>query len=176
MGNKNKYMFLIIFVIVVVSVAVVSLINIYQKQQVSSVDSNRPSAAEKGETIEVPSNVDLKILKREVSDKAKFYPYKAGETYMELLAVKATDGSIRTALNTCLVCFDSGQGYYKQQGDKLICQNCGNVVGIDDIGIAKNGCNPVPIFPENKTDDSEYITVRKEFLEASKDLFADWER
>ena len=156
MDNKNKNLFFIILVIALASFVVYLTINNNQKQQASSADSPKPSATEKSRSVEVPSNVDLKILKSEVSEKAKFYPYKAGETYMEVLAVKATDGSIRTAFNTCQVCFDSGQGYYKQQGDKLVCQNCGDVFGVDDVEIVRNGCNPVPVLKENKTDDGRF--------------------
>lgn len=181
--SKNKNFIFIIIVVVLASIAVYSIMNNNQKQQASSADSIKPTVAgEKGESVnissnaDIPSDVDLKILKSEVSTKAKFYPYKSGDTYMEVLAVKATDGSIRTALNTCQICFDSGKGYYIQKGDKLVCQNCGNVFGVDDIEIIKGGCNPVPVLKESKTDDGEYITVKKEFLEASKDLFADWKR
>ena len=78
---------------------------------------------------------------------------------MEVLAVKASDGSIRTAFNTCQVCYDSGRGYYKQQGKVVVCQNCGNQFKLDQIEKIKGGCNSVPIMKENKTDDSENIVI-----------------
>jgi len=40
---------------------------------------------------------------------------------MEVLALKAKDRTIRTALNTCQVCYASGKGYYVQEGDVLVC-------------------------------------------------------
>lgn len=171
--SKSKNSIFMILVVVLAAIAVYTTINNNQKQQVSSADTAKPAVTQ---TADIPTNVDLKILKSEITEEAKFFPYKAGDTYMEVLAVKATDGSIRTALNTCQVCFNSGRGYYEQQGNKLICQNCGNVFGVDDIEVVKGGCNPVPIMKENKTDDGEYISVKKEFLEASKDFFADWKR
>lgn len=119
---------------------------------------------------------DLKILKSEISETAKFYPYKIGNTNMEVLAVKASDGTIRTALNTCQVCYDSGRGYYEQQGDELVCQNCGNRFQLDQIEKIKGGCNPVPILKENKTDDDEYIVISQAFMEENKGLFANWRR
>src|SRR5665647_3780741 len=67
-------------------------------------------------TTPITDNTAIKILKSEVSSTAKFYPYKLDGTNMEIIAVKATDGTIRTALNTCQVCYDSGRGYYKQEG------------------------------------------------------------
>jgi len=179
--NKNKSLIFLILIIVLASFAVYSAVNNNQKQQISSADADKPAVTESenvetAENADIPSNVDLKILKSEITDEAKFYPYKAGDTYMEVFAVKASDGSIRTALNTCQVCFDSGRGYYKQQGNKVVCQNCGNVFGVDDIEVIKGGCNPVPVMQEDKTEDGEYITIKKEFLAANKELFAEWKR
>ena len=119
---------------------------------------------------------DLKILKSEVSEIAKFYPYKVGRINMEVLAVKASDGTIRTAFNTCQVCFASGKGYYKQQGDELICQNCGNRFKIDQIEKIRGGCNPVPITKENKTEDEESIVISQAFMEEHKELFRNWKK
>lgn len=120
--------------------------------------------------------VDLKLAKADVTEKASFYAYDKAGTYMEVIAVKASDGSVRTALNTCQVCYDSGQGYYKQEGSTLVCQNCGNVFGIDELELIKGGCNPVPIMQENKTEDGEYITISGQFLADNKSYFERWKR
>ncbi len=120
--------------------------------------------------------IDLKITKADITEKASFYPYKEAKNYMEIIALKASDGSIRTALNTCQVCYDSGKGYYEQVGDTLVCQNCGNVFGIDDIEIVTGGCNPVPILKENKTEDGEYITISGQFLAGNNYYFERWKR
>lgn len=93
---------------------------------------------------------------------------------MEVVALKASDGTIKTAFNTCQVCFDSGRGYYKQEGDVLVCQNCGNRFQADQVEQVKGGCNPVPIMKENKTDDGTNITISQDFLKQNKDLFANW--
>jgi hypothetical protein len=119
---------------------------------------------------------ELKILKSDITETVKFYPYKAGKTNMEVLAVKASDGTIRTAFNTCQVCFDSGRGYYNQQGDELVCQNCGNRFSLDQIEKIKGGCNPVPIMKENKTEDDENIIISQAFMEENKGLFGNWRR
>lgn len=129
-----------------------------------------------GLTEGVLDGIDLKLTKADITEKATFYPYKEAGTYMEIIALKASDGTIRTALNTCQVCFDSGKGYYEQVGDTLVCQNCGNVFGVNDVEIVKGGCNPVPILQENKTEDGEFITISGEFLDANKDYFERWKR
>jgi hypothetical protein len=125
---------------------------------------------------ETSKNGDLRIFKKEVTSTAKFYPYTADGVKMEVVAVKASDGSIRTALNTCQVCNNSGRGYYIQEGDELVCQNCGNRFQIDKVEKIKNGCNPVPIAKESKTDDGKYITISKSLLVKAKVLFSNWKR
>lgn len=117
---------------------------------------------------------DLVIPINEVTETAKYYPYSVDGTEMEIVALKASDGTIRTALNTCQVCYDSGRGYYVQEGDVLVCQNCGNRFSADQIEIVKGGCNPVPIMQENKIDDGTNITISKDFLAQNVDLFSNW--
>lgn len=117
---------------------------------------------------------DLKIAVADVTDKASFYGYEMDGQTIEVLAVKASDGSIRTAFNTCQVCYSSGRGYYEQEGDYLVCQNCGNRFGANEVETSKGGCNPVPIFSENKTEDNASITISREFLEQAKDIFENW--
>jgi len=118
---------------------------------------------------------DVIIPKSEITETAKFYPVKVGSTKMEVLAVKASDGSIRTAFNTCQVCNGSAKAYYKQEGDTLICQNCGNQFSMDMVEQQRGGCNPVPIFKENKIDDGTNIVISKDFIEQNKGIFtANW--
>lgn len=117
---------------------------------------------------------DLKFTKADITEKASFFPYEEASNYMEIIAIKASDGSIRTALNTCQVCYDSGRGYYEQVGDTLVCQNCGNVFGVDDIEIIKGGCNPIPILETDKSEDDEYVTIKGAFLEENSKYFEFW--
>ena len=123
---------------------------------------------------EVPTGGDLIIPKSAVSEKARFYPYKAGDIKMEVLAVKAPDGTIRTAFNTCQICYDTGKGYYKQDGDELVCQNCLNRFKTSDVEVIHGGCNPVPILKEQKTDDGENLIIPQTFLESNAVLFEKW--
>ena len=79
---------------------------------------------------------DLVIKISDISDKARFYPVEIGATKLEVIAVKAPDNTIRTAFNTCQVCFGSGRGYYVQSGKHLVCQNCGNRFAMSEIEVA----------------------------------------
>jgi uncharacterized membrane protein len=93
---------------------------------------------------------------------------------MEVLAVRAPDDTVRTAFNTCQVCWDSGRGYYVQEADELVCQNCGNRFKTSDVEIVHGGCNPVPITSENKTVDSDSVAIGYDLLKEAVPLFADW--
>lgn len=112
----------------------------------------------------------------EISETAGFYPVNVDGTKMEVLAVKAPDGTIRTAFNTCQVCYDSGRGYYKQDGDVLVCQNCGNRFAMSQVEVTKGGCNPWPVFDTDKTVTTDSITITYDFLKESKQIFANWKR
>ncbi|MDR1537967.1 MAG: DUF2318 domain-containing protein [Clostridiales bacterium] len=117
---------------------------------------------------------DLVIEKDRITSTASFFSVEIEGTQMEVLAVEAPDGSIRTAFNTCQVCYASGRGYYKQEGKYLVCQNCGNSFTMDQVEVISGGCNPVPIMPENKTEDGEIITISKGYLTLAKNIFSNW--
>jgi uncharacterized membrane protein len=124
----------------------------------------------------VIADKDLVIPIYEITENAVFYPVDIGGTRLEVLAVKAPDGSIRTAFNTCQSCYDSGRGFYKQQGTVLVCQNCRKRFRMSQVGVRSGGCNPVPILAANKTVTDTAITISKNFLTEAKVIFARWRR
>ncbi len=154
--NKNKQLTIIIVAAVILgAVILISNMGFGSRKEVAS------SASVK----------DVVINKSEITETVKFYPAKVDNKKMEILAVKASDGTIRTAFNTCQVCNGSPRAYYKQEGDVLVCQNCGNQFSMDMIELQRGGCNPVPIYKENKTDDGTNIVISKEFIAQNKELF-----
>lgn len=116
---------------------------------------------------------DIVIDKGSVTETVQFFPATVGKTRMEVMAVKASDGSIRTAFNTCQVCNGSPKAYYRQQGDLIVCQNCGNRFSMDMIEVQRGGCNPVPIPQDEKVDDGNTIIIPKDTLVRNKGLFTD---
>ncbi|MDR2029730.1 MAG: DUF2318 domain-containing protein [Treponema sp.] len=128
-------------------------------------------------TIKPPvADQDLVIHTAEVTESAIFYPVDIEGTRLEVLAVKAPDGTIRTAFNTCQVCYASGRGFYRQQGTVLVCQNCGNRFRMSQVGVRSGGCNPVPIPAANKTVTDAAITIPRDFLKEARVIFARWKR
>ena len=119
---------------------------------------------------------DIRIPKNDVSASVTFYPYKSGDIAGEVLALRAPDGSIRTAFNTCQVCYSSGRGYYVQQGDVLVCQNCGNRFKASQVELIKGGCNPIPITGEDKRDDGDSIVIPRAILDQAAPIFVGWKK
>jgi uncharacterized membrane protein len=162
---KNK-----LFVYAIIAAAIILIF-----YGVSSINTNKEKDAgtnvNKGIKSQISDGGDLIIPVADITENASFYDYKVDDINMQVIAVKAKDGTIRTAFNTCQVCFDSGRGYYEQDGDYLVCQNCGNRFAAEDVEVSKGGCNPVPIFKENKTVDNKNITISKDFLKEAKQIF-----
>jgi hypothetical protein len=141
--------------------------------QTSSQQSEPQETARKPAT---PEGADIVILLSDVTETASFYPTTVGGVDLEVLAIKAPDGTVRTAFNTCQVCFNSGRGYYVQEGDNLVCQNCGNQFAASRVEIESGGCNPVPIFEGDKVTDDTTITIPANYLREAQGLFEDWKR
>ncbi|MEL7625192.1 MAG: DUF2318 domain-containing protein [Clostridiales bacterium] len=150
-----------------------------QAAQQANSGSQAGAGAEAGETDDTARQpetlqADLIIPTEDVTEEVKFYPVTVDDTEMEVLAVKASDGTMRTAFNTCQICFNSGRGYYKQTEYGLQCQNCGNMFSVDEVEVEIGGCNPWPIFDENKTVDETNITIPLAFLQESAAIFQNW--
>ena len=74
--------------------------------------------------------------------KAHFYKFEDGGKEIAFFAVKATDGSFKTAFDACDSCYKSKKGY-EQLGDKMNCKNCNQKFAINKLGPnATGGCNP----------------------------------
>lgn len=173
--KSNKILYSVIGIAAALVVSVILLLS-GQKGSDTAKAGNDTVPTANSPTAAAAQAEDIIIQKNEITETATFIPYKAGNTYMEVIAVKAPDGTIRTAFNTCQVCFDSGRGYYIQQGNVLVCQNCGNRFKISQVEKEKNGCNPVPILSSDKTENDSTITISGKFLNDYKVLFTDWKR
>lgn len=169
-SEQLKYgMISILALVIIVGVGILSKRDVVKRNEISS---DQP-AQNTQETL-LSEEGDLIIPIEGVSEEANFYPLEVDGTQLEILAVKASDGTIRTAFNTCQICYSSGRGYYVQEGNALVCQNCGNRFQTSDVEIARGGCNPVPIFDEDKVVDENNITISSDFLAEASGIFANW--
>lgn len=108
----------------------------------------------------------------DITSEATFINYEVDGVTIQLIVVRATDGTIRVAFNTCQVCNPSPNAYFLQDGDYLVCQNCGNRFHIDEVVVKKGGCNPTPV--EELEEDGKIIKINKAYLESYKDKFENW--
>jgi len=96
----------------------------------------------KYETVKA-SNGTITVPVAKLADgKARFYKFEDSGKEITFLAVKAADGSYKTAFDACDSCYRSKKGY-EQLGDKLNCKNCNQKFAINRLGPnATGGCNP----------------------------------
>ena len=96
-------------------------------------------------TISAPGQ-DVQIPLSDVSDgKAKFYNYTLADNQkVSFFVVKSSDGIIRAAFNACDVCYEHRRGY-RQEGNDMVCNNCGQHFPSDRVNEVKGGCNPAPL-------------------------------
>lgn len=124
----------------------------------------------------LPAGSDLVIRAEEIGTAASYFDYDADGTTVQVFAVRASDGTVRLALNTCQVCNGSPYAYFEQEGDAFICQNCGNRFASTAVGRMSGGCNPVPITEETYTEQDGTITVPTAFLEDNAPRFTHWKQ
>lgn len=77
--------------------------------------------------------------------KAKHFQFQADNGItVKYFILKSSDGIVRAAFDACDVCWPSGKGYY-QDGDYMICRNCGRRFVSIKVNEVKGGCNPAPL-------------------------------
>lgn len=75
---------------------------------------------------------------------AKYYQYNHNGKDIKFFIVASPDGVIRAAFDACDVCYEARKGY-KQDGEFMICVNCGRRFHVSRINVVEGGCNPAPL-------------------------------
>jgi len=104
-----------------------------------------------------PENNLLRIPVADISDgKAHYYYTTAADGIdAKFFILKSSDGVIRAAVDACDVCYRSGKGY-EQQGDYMVCMNCGQKFSSTRINVVKGGCNPAPL---ERVTENGFVTI-----------------
>ena len=76
--------------------------------------------------------------------KARHFQHVDGDFTIRYFVIKSSDGVIRAAYDACDVCWPAGKGYY-QEGDVMVCRNCGRRFASVLVNEVKGGCNPAPL-------------------------------
>jgi uncharacterized membrane protein len=76
--------------------------------------------------------------------RARYYNHKEGNIEIRYFVIKSSDGVLRAAFDACDVCWRAGKGYL-QEGDFMICRNCGLRFASARVNEVQGGCNPAPL-------------------------------
>ena len=94
--------------------------------------------------------------------KVRHFEHVAGEFKIKYFVLKSSDGVIRAAFDACDVCWPAGKGYY-QEGDYMVCRNCGRKFASVLVNEVKGGCNPAPL--NRRVENDKVIIEVKDILE-----------
>ena len=84
----------------------------------------------------------IRIPLSELTDSSlHFYTADVKGTVIRFLVIHKQNGDYATALDACQICGTAG---YRQEGQNVICRNCGASIYIPSIG-QSGGCNPISV-------------------------------
>lgn len=131
-----------------------------------------------GEKFSGENGENVSLINRQISLTANTFDDNLAHYYntnlpngktVYFFVVKDKKGIYRAAANACQVCFDSRMGF-RQQGDFMVCNTCGNKYPLEKIATEKGGCNPGPINPDLEVKDGK-ITIKQAELEEVAEFF-----
>lgn len=118
-------------------------------------------------TVEAQDGV-VTIPVADVDDgKAHHFVFKKGNNEVKFFLLKSNDGVIRAAFDACDVCFREKKGY-DQDGEFMICNNCGMRFHSSRINEVKGGCNPSPL---KRTYDDTTVTIKVRDIMSGRGYF-----
>jgi uncharacterized membrane protein len=98
---------------------------------------------------------------------ARHFEHKVGDLTVRYFVLKSSDGVIRAAFDACDVCWPAGRGYV-QEGDVMVCRNCGRRFASVRINDVQGGCNPAPL---KRAIDGDQLVIRVADIETGRGYF-----
>ncbi len=100
--------------------------------------------------------------------KAHFYKQvTAAGQEVRFFVMKSADGVVRAAFDACDVCYRERKGY-RQEGDDMVCNNCGRHFPSGSINDVEGGCNPAPL---QRTLNRDQLTITAAAIAAGASYF-----
>ncbi len=128
--------------LVVVAVVVIGGLAFYLLQ--TGFDS-KPQARTPSVQPEVTATEVSFPLQAFADGNAQYFQYPVGNgIIVRFFILRSSDGIVRAAYDACDVCWREGKGYY-QDGDFMVCRNCGQRFASVKVNEIKGGCNPAPL-------------------------------
>lgn len=107
-------------------------------------------------------NGKVQIPVKKIKDnKAHYFSYTDHGATIHFFVIKSSDGVIRAAFDACDVCYHAKKGY-AQDGDFMVCNNCGMRFHSTRINVVKGGCNPAPL--KRKIVDKHLVIATSDIL------------
>jgi uncharacterized membrane protein len=137
---------------------------------VMSASSDKPAATAVATSTAsgASESQDIRITLSDLSGTAKFYDYKLSNNKpVRFFVMKSSDGVYRAALDACDTCYHAKKGYH-QEGDDMICNNCGLHFHSSQINEVHGGCNPVGL---PRTIEGNQLVIKANELESRGGYF-----
>jgi uncharacterized membrane protein len=80
-------------------------------------------------------------LSQLMDSRLHYYTAEVNQSDIRFLVIHKTGGDYAVALDACQICGPVG---YRQEGQNVICRNCGAAIYIPSIG-QLGGCNPIVV-------------------------------
>lgn len=113
-------------------------------------------------------NGDVKVLLSALQGStASYFVYNANGRNVKFFVIRASDGTVRAALDACTACNHAKLGY-RQNGEAMVCNNCGMSFKSTDVGRISGGCSPIPL---KNSQDGKTLTVKAKDLEEGVQYF-----
>lgn len=110
----------------------------------------------------------ISIPLSEINDgQAHYYSVDAEGMDIKFFVLKSRDNVIRAAFDACDVCYRSRKGY-SQNGDFMICNNCGMRFHSTRINVVQGGCNPSPL---KRTTEGGNLIIKMDDIRSGKKYF-----
>jgi uncharacterized membrane protein len=139
-GKKQPHRFtLFLFLLAIIAIGAGAAVYFISSHTSATVPDVSAAAPQSTDTIKVQYPVGMFE-----DGKARHFEHQTGNITVRYFILKSTDGVIRAAFDACDVCWPAGKGYY-QEGETMVCRNCGRRFASIRINEVKGGCNPAPL-------------------------------
>jgi uncharacterized membrane protein len=145
MGGEQKkggLMPIIVGVVLVAAVAGGYALYTQLSESTAAVSTAAVAPAETG--VAAPAGLVSYPVSMFADGQAKHFDFQDGERTIRYFVIQSADGVLRAAFDACDVCWPAGKGYY-QEGDYMVCRNCGRKFASTLVNEVQGGCNPAPL-------------------------------
>jgi uncharacterized membrane protein len=144
-GDKKKGGLMPVIMAVVLVAAVAGGYTLYNQPSTSApVASSSPVPVVPASSASVAPGMIAYPVSLFEDGEAKHFDFQDGDRTIRYFVIKSADGVIRAAFDACDVCWPAGKGYY-QEGDDMVCRNCGRRFASNLVNEVQGGCNPAPL-------------------------------